>query len=35
MAIIFAGFDFFGGFAGGDDIAHFAHLADWLWDLFW
>jgi rhomboid family protein len=26
MAIIFAGFDLFGGFAGGDDVAHFAHL---------
>ncbi|MGH2563130.1 MAG: rhomboid family intramembrane serine protease [Ginsengibacter sp.] len=26
MAAIFAAFDIFGGFAGGDDIAHFAHL---------
>ena len=26
MAIIFAVIDLFGGFAGGDDIAHFAHL---------
>ena len=26
MAAIFAAFDLFGGFAGGDDVAHFAHL---------
>lgn len=26
MAAIYAGIDLFGGFAGGDDIAHFAHL---------
>lgn len=26
MAAIFAAFDLFGGFAGGDEVAHFAHL---------
>ena len=26
MAAIFAAFDLFGGFAGGDNVAHFAHL---------
>ncbi len=26
MAAIYAGIDLFGGFAGGDDVAHFAHL---------
>ena len=26
MAAIFAAFDIFGGFAGGDNVAHFAHL---------
>lgn len=26
MAAIFAAFDIFGGFAGGDDVAHFAHI---------
>lgn len=26
MAAIYAGIDLFGGFAGGDNIAHFAHL---------
>lgn len=26
MAAIFAAFDLFGGFSGGDNIAHFAHL---------
>lgn len=26
MAAIFAAFDLFGGFAGGDNVAHFAHI---------
>jgi len=26
MAALFAAFDIFGGFAGGDDVAHFAHI---------